>query len=147
MSVASASIANETVLSDRSKLRPTPSRVWRLTRAAIAHPNIAQSLGGQASAREIADARQEHTYTSSAAGQPPVDAAVTAAASAIAGPGESAVAKVTEARVFGFAVEALCGERFVPQRDPTKLPMCQACKEIYDIYRAANDNLRETPNS
>jgi hypothetical protein len=62
-------------------------------------------------------------------------------------PGESAVAKVTEARIYGFPVEALCGERFVPQRDPKKLPMCQVCKEIYDLYRAANDGLRETPNS
>jgi hypothetical protein len=62
-------------------------------------------------------------------------------------PGESAVAKVTEARIYGFPVEALCGERFVPQRDPKKLPMCQACKEIYDLYRAANENLGETPQT
>ena len=62
-------------------------------------------------------------------------------------PGESALAKVTEARVFGFPVEALCGERFVPQRDPKKLPMCQKCKEIYEIYRAANDGLRDTPDA
>ncbi len=62
-------------------------------------------------------------------------------------PGESALAKVTEARVFGFPVEALCGERFVPQRDPKKLPMCQVCKEIYDMYRMANDGLRDTPQT
>ena len=62
-------------------------------------------------------------------------------------PGESAVAKVTEARIYGFPVEALCGERFVPQRDPKKLPMCQVCKEIYDLYRATDDNLSETPRS
>lgn len=62
-------------------------------------------------------------------------------------PGESAVAKVTEARVFGFAVEALCGERFVPQRDPKRLPMCPACKEIYEMYRAINDGLGESPGA
>ena len=62
-------------------------------------------------------------------------------------PGESAVAKVTEARIYGFPVEALCGERFVPQRDPKKVPVCQACKEIYELYRAANDGLRESPNA
>jgi hypothetical protein len=62
-------------------------------------------------------------------------------------PGESAVAKVTEARIYGFPVEALCGERFVPQRDPTKVPVCQACKEIYEFYRAANDGLPETPDT
>jgi Protein of unknown function (DUF3039) len=60
-------------------------------------------------------------------------------------PGESAVARVTEARIYGFPVEALCGERFVPQRDPKKLPMCQVCKEIYDLYRMSNDGLSETP--
>jgi hypothetical protein len=62
-------------------------------------------------------------------------------------PGESAVAKVTEARIYGFPVEALCGERFVPQRDPGKLPMCQACKEIYDLYRGMNEDLNETPGT
>ena len=62
-------------------------------------------------------------------------------------PDESAVAKVTEARIFGYPVEALCGERFVPQRDPKKLPMCQACKEIYDLYREVNENLNEKPDA
>jgi hypothetical protein len=62
-------------------------------------------------------------------------------------PGESALAKVTEARIYGFPVEALCGERFVPQRDPKKLPLCQVCKEIYELYRATNDGLRETPDT
>lgn len=60
-------------------------------------------------------------------------------------PGESAVAKVTEARIYGFPVEALCGERFVPQRDPKKLPMCGVCKEIYDMYRMTDENLNESP--
>ena len=63
-------------------------------------------------------------------------------------PGESAVAKVTEARIYGFPVEALCGERFVPQQDPKKLPLCGVCKEIYDLYRQIGDGgLSETPGS
>jgi hypothetical protein len=63
-------------------------------------------------------------------------------------PGQSAVAKVTEARIYGYPVEALCGERFVPQRDPKKLPMCGICKEIYDLYRSVSDgNLGETPST
>jgi hypothetical protein len=63
-------------------------------------------------------------------------------------PGESAVAKVTEARIYGTPVEALCGEVFVPQQDPGKLPLCAACKEIYDLYRAVSDGgLNETPSS
>jgi hypothetical protein len=62
-------------------------------------------------------------------------------------PGESAVAKVTEARIYGYPVEALCGERFVPQQDPKRLPLCGICKEIYDLYRSMSDgNLNESPN-
>jgi hypothetical protein len=60
-------------------------------------------------------------------------------------PGESAVAKVMEARIYGYPVEALCGERFVPQQDPKKLPLCGTCKEIYDMYRSMSDGLRDTP--
>ena len=63
-------------------------------------------------------------------------------------PGESAVAKVTEARIYGYPVEALCGERFVPQQDPKRLPLCDTCKEIYALYRQMGDGgLSETPGS
>lgn len=63
-------------------------------------------------------------------------------------PGESAVAKVTEARIYGYPVEALCGERFVPQQDPKKLPLCGACKEIYELYRQMSDGgLNESPGT
>ncbi len=63
-------------------------------------------------------------------------------------PGESALAKVTEARIYGYPIEALCGERFVPQQDPKKLPMCGTCKEIYDLYRSMGDGgLNETPGT
>ena len=61
--------------------------------------------------------------------------------------GEDAAAKVLEARIYGSPLEALCGEVFVPQRDPTKLPLCAPCKEIYEVYRAFNGGLGETPNS
>lgn len=61
------------------------------------------------------------------------------------GPGESAVAKVTEARIYGTPVEALCGLRWVPARDPKQLPLCQECKAVYDLYRAFNDGLGDTP--
>ncbi len=60
-------------------------------------------------------------------------------------PGESAAAKVMEARIYGTPVEALCGHVWVPSRDPKQLPMCQACKQIYDMYRGFNDGLDETP--
>ena len=58
-----------------------------------------------------------------------------------------AAAKVVEARIYGTPLEALCGEVFVPQRDPTKLPMCAACKDIYETYRVFNDGLPEGPGS
>lgn len=61
--------------------------------------------------------------------------------------GGDAAAKVLEARIHGTPVVALCGEVFVPQRDPTKLPLCAPCKEIYEVYRAFNDGLDETPGS
>lgn len=62
------------------------------------------------------------------------------------GPGESAVAKVLEARINGTPIEALCGHVWVPARDPKQLPVCQACKETYDMYRIFNDGLRDSPN-
>jgi hypothetical protein len=60
--------------------------------------------------------------------------------------GENAAAKVLEARIYGTPIEALCGHVWVPSRDPKQLPMCQACKEIYDMYRGFNDGLRDSPN-
>jgi hypothetical protein len=61
------------------------------------------------------------------------------------GPGESAAAKVIEARIYGTPVEALCGLVWVPSRDPKQLPMCDKCKSVYELYRAFNDGLDETP--
>lgn len=60
-------------------------------------------------------------------------------------PGEEAAAKVLEARIYGTPLEALCGHVWVPSRDPQQVPMCQACKEIYETYRMFNENLGETP--
>ena len=61
------------------------------------------------------------------------------------GPGESAAGKVLEARIYGTPIEALCGHVWVPSRDPKQLPVCQKCKEIYDVYKMFNDGLRDTP--
>jgi hypothetical protein len=58
-----------------------------------------------------------------------------------------AAAKVVEARIYGTPLEALCGVVFVPQRDPSRLPMCAACKDIYETYRVFNDGLPDSPNS
>jgi hypothetical protein len=60
--------------------------------------------------------------------------------------GENAAAKVLEARITGTPLEALCGHVWVPSRDPRQLPVCQRCREIYDVYRGFNGGLDETPN-
>jgi hypothetical protein len=60
-------------------------------------------------------------------------------------PGESAAAKVLEARIYGIAIEALCGHVWVPSRDPKQLPVCEACKSVYEMYRMFNEGLGETP--
>jgi len=60
-------------------------------------------------------------------------------------PGESAAAKVLEARIYGTPLEALCGHVWVPSRDPKQLPLCEECKAIYEMYRTFNDGLGERP--
>ena len=61
-------------------------------------------------------------------------------------PGENAAAKVLEARIYGTPLEALCGHVWVPSRDPKQLPLCEACKAVYDLYKAFNDGLHDQPN-
>lgn len=42
---------------------------------------------------------------------------------------------VTEGYVLGSPVIAICGQVFVPSRDPENLPICQECSEIIrEIY-------------
>ena len=60
--------------------------------------------------------------------------------------GENDAAKVLEARINGTPVEALCGYVWVPSRDPKQLPICEECKSIYEMYKAFNDGLHDTPN-
>ncbi len=62
-------------------------------------------------------------------------------------PGESAQAKVLEARINGTPLEALCGHVWIPSRDPQSLPLCEQCKSIYEMYRMMNDRLDERPSS
>ena len=61
-------------------------------------------------------------------------------------PGESAAAKVMEARIYGTQLEALCGHVWIPSRDPKQLPMCEQCKEVYEMYRSFNEHLNESPS-
>jgi hypothetical protein len=40
--------------------------------------------------------------------------------------------KIVEAAVTGKPIRALCGKKWVPTRDPSRFPVCPACKEIYE---------------
>jgi hypothetical protein len=40
--------------------------------------------------------------------------------------------KIVESAVTGKPVRALCGKKWVPNRDPEKFPLCPVCKKIYD---------------
>lgn len=37
---------------------------------------------------------------------------------------------VLEARINGIPIVALCGKKWIPQRDPQKFPICPECLEI-----------------
>jgi hypothetical protein len=61
------------------------------------------------------------------------------------GPGENAAAKITEARIFGTPLEALCGHVWVPTKTTVDRPICQKCREIYELHRPWNEGLRDRP--
>jgi hypothetical protein len=41
-------------------------------------------------------------------------------------------AAIGDALVFGTPLEALCGKKWVPSRDPSRFPVCPECKGRYD---------------
>lgn len=47
---------------------------------------------------------------------------------------------VTRAYITGEAIEALCGKKWVPSRDPDKYPVCPPCKEAMAKIRSAGEN-------
>lgn len=47
----------------------------------------------------------------------------------------SASAWVTEASVMGYEVEAICGHRWIPGRDPERHPVCEACRDLLSASR------------
>jgi hypothetical protein len=46
-------------------------------------------------------------------------------------------ADIVRSAVEGVAVVALCGKKWIPNRDPEKYPVCPTCKEIYEALKAA----------
>lgn len=49
----------------------------------------------------------------------------------------TAQAYVLEARVLGSPVTALCGYVWVPNKNPTSLPVCEKCKALFEAYADA----------
>jgi len=43
--------------------------------------------------------------------------------------------KIMPSAIDGTPLEALCGKKWVPSRDPEKFPVCPECKEIYEALR------------
>lgn len=43
---------------------------------------------------------------------------------------------VSRAYVTGEPITALCGVVFVPSRDPSRYPVCEACQEVMQRIRA-----------
>ncbi|CAB4663945.1 MAG: DUF3039 domain-containing protein [Actinobacteria bacterium] len=43
--------------------------------------------------------------------------------------------KILQSAVSGKAVRALCGKKWIPNRDPERFPICPVCKEIYSGLR------------
>lgn len=60
---------------------------------------------------------------------------------------ETAHALVLRARVEGFEVEALCGFRWIPYRNPQDLDVCQKCVEIYQQPGDNRDDREELPDA
>lgn len=52
----------------------------------------------------------------------------------------SPAAYVLKARVEGIPLVALCGYIWLPNRDASKLPVCQKCKEIFELNIAFGDS-------
>lgn len=40
---------------------------------------------------------------------------------------------LTEARVFGLTVTAVCGYEWIPQSDPEKHPICETCVDMANM--------------
>ena len=44
---------------------------------------------------------------------------------------------ILESALEGNEVEALCGKRWIPTRDPKKYPVCPTCKSIFESLSSA----------
>ncbi len=44
---------------------------------------------------------------------------------------------IVRSAVEGTPVVALCGKRWIPNRDPERFPVCPSCKSIFEARAAA----------
>lgn len=58
----------------------------------------------------------------------------------------SAAAKITEARIEGTPLTALCGYVFTPSQDTKGKPVCPKCKEIYKLEQMFEDGFDDIDN-
>jgi hypothetical protein len=56
-------------------------------------------------------------------------------------------AYVLRARVEGFPITALCGYTWNPSKDPTPLPVCARCLDIYQQTVEHRDERDEIPDA
>lgn len=52
--------------------------------------------------------------------------------------------KIVESAVTGAPVIALCGKKWIPNRDPKKFPVCPDCKAIYEGLPPGKDSNADT---
>ena len=50
---------------------------------------------------------------------------------------------IVRANVEGVEVVALCGKKWIPNRDPHRYPICPVCSEIMEAIRAAGGSVSE----
>lgn len=48
--------------------------------------------------------------------------------------------KVVESAVTGKPVLALCGKKWVPNRDPERFPICPTCKELHGKLKKKDES-------
>jgi len=47
---------------------------------------------------------------------------------------------IVRSNVEGVEVVALCGKKWIPNRDPDRYPICPTCKEIMSAIRGASSS-------
>jgi len=49
-------------------------------------------------------------------------------------------ADIVRSNVEGVPVVALCGKKWIPNRDPSRYPVCPTCKELMARLKSAGNN-------